>query len=890
MVAAAPFVVGWAFWLHRMGINDHDDMLSNELLFARQGLATLLFHNPWPDQSPLYFVYLHALRTIGESPFVVQFANAALLSVALGVTYLLARDLSGSRSVATASVFIGAVSPTSLWLVRNGRMYSLQLLFSILASLFVIRFLQRRRHRDLVAFALVSALNIYTHFFGFLITGLLFAALLFDAWRTPAMSSGEPSLTACRRLRAPLYTVLALAVVALPQVLRLVSFVTQSVPAARADVSLPALSPRFFDRVSWFWFVNADWGTLRPGEQLITAVYVGSIVVLAIAGLTAAGRRLGGVLATWIVVPLAVVGLAAGRIDLRDRYFVWTLPLLWVAVANGALGAMPSSRLTESRADIARGIRAALVVGVMVGSLWLLWNKLPERYSEWTKLMGAVERLYRPSMLAYMPPGSPMGIPRLIAVQGNMPDGLRNVRELSANTRDQFLQEVERQQEFIFFVYNGLENDEMRSRIRYLESRGYEKASIPTYGAGAQLFTRTTLDGWSQTQRIDPSSGSIVSWARQQLTVRSGNAGSDAPLGSALVARVDQDGTARMGQLFVSQRGEYGSWRLGPEIWDAVEDQPVTSGQIEQRSIAAHPASGSVLVVALPARAMGKSLALSYGIADTGIGFRGGANVDIAIYVNGVRHASLSCPNTPGWKQFALDTALLEGQPADTVLLLTTADDRSRHFAFRVDPSSVPAVGSAAASDDRSPFILTGAHRLSDTVERLRVYRLDGNRQIDSVSDGQTYSASDMHEATGNPGEGSVHRVWALGPPLWDAVGSTRQRSAGEIRKGIWAHPRDGTTLVIEALHLKLGELLRGEFGFTDHGVQMAASAGVTAPLNFRIALDGRTVFDQNVARTAGWSALAVSAGDARGERSLRIEIASAADKWGHFVFDLWSD
>ncbi len=886
----APLVVGWAFWLYRMGVNDHDDMLSNELLFARQGLGTLLFHNPWPDQSPLYFVYLHVLRAIGETPFVVQFANAVLLSVALAVTYLLARALSGTRSVAAAAVFIGAVSPTSLWLVRNGRMYSLQLLFSVLAALFVVRYLQHRRTSDVVAFAVASALNIYTHFFGFLITGLMFVVLGVDAWRVTPTSIGEPALTIGRNLRRVATAALLLAAIAVPQIVRLVSFATQSVPSARADVSLPALSPRFFDRVSWFWFVNAGWGSLSPGEQLITVVYVGSILILALAGLVAAGRRLGAAVATWIVVPLALASLAAGRIDIRDRYFVWTLPLLWVAVANGALGAMPFARLTGSRADITRGIRAALVVGVITGSLWLLWNKLPERYSEWTKLMGVVERLYRPSMLAYMPPGSPMGIPRLIAVQHNMPAGLRDVRDLSANTHDQFLQEVERQQDFIFFVYAGLENEEMRSRVRYLEAHNYRKATVPTYGAGAQIFTRVALDGWSQEQRVDPSPASIVSWARQQLAQRSASVRSTEPLANAFVARVEQSGSARVGQLFASQRGEFGSWRLGPESWDAVEDQPVTAGKVEQRSIAAHPASGSVLVVALPQQAMGKSLALSYGIADTGIGFRGGANVDIAVYVNGVRRTSLSCSNTPGWKQAAVDTASLDGQSADTVLLLTTADDRSRHFAFRLDASSTPAAPTATAVDDRSPFILTGGHRLSDRVERLRVYRLEGDRRIDGVSDGQTYSASDMHETTGSGGEGSVHRVWAFGPLPWDAVGSTRQVSGGEARKGIWAHPRDGTTLVIEASHVKPGELLRGQFGFSNHGVEMAASVGVTAPLTFRIAVDGRTVFEQVVARSTGWSGLAVPLGAGGGERSLRIEISSAADKWGHFVFDLWSE
>ncbi|HUR33866.1 MAG TPA: glycosyltransferase family 39 protein [Vicinamibacterales bacterium] len=892
LVLGATLVIGWVFWLYRIGVNDHDDMLSNELLFARQGLATLLFRNPWPDQSPLYFLYLHALRTIGESPFVIQVANAALLTATLTATYFLAIAFFPSRAVARAAVFIGAVSPTSLWLVRNGRMYSLQVLFAVLAAIFVLRYLERRRASDLVAFCAASVLNIYTHFFGFLITALLFVPAMADAWLRPPDPDAAPLLSRWRRLRAVAWAAGAVALLSVPQIVRLASLVTGDVPSARADVSLPGLSPRFFDRVSWFWFVNADWGPLRPGEQLITAIYVGSIVLLAAAGLAAAGRRLAATAALWILVPLAAVGLAAGRIDVRDRYFVWTLPLLWVAVAAGGFGALPSARVTGALADIARGVRAALVVAVATASLWLLWHKLPERYAEWTKLMSGIERVYRPSMNVYMPPGSPMGIPRLIAIQRRLPSGLQDVRELSATTHAQFLQEVERGQEFVFLVYNGLENDEMRARVRYLEARQYLAATIPVYGASARIFSRAAVAGWSETRQLagTVSPAAIAAWAREQRGERAVSTPGAPALGGAFVARVAANGAARTGSLFVSQRGEYGAWRLGPEPWDAVEEQRVTSGRIEHTAIAAHPASDSALVVALPPQTMSKSLDLAYGIADSGLGFRGGASVELSVYVNGEWKADLSCPNTPGWKHLSIDTASLDRQTADAVLVLTTVDDRSRHFAFRLDASPRPAASAASAVRDPSPFVLTGGRRLSDTVERLRVYRLDARGRVDGVSDGRTYAAADMHEASGAGGEGAVHRVWALGPLLWDAVGSTRQPSGGEVRKGIWAHPRDGTTLVIEADQVQLGDLLRGQFGISDVGVNMAQSTGVTAPITFTIAIDGQPVFHQEVARAAGWLGLAVPAGRSAGAHTLRIEIASASDKWGHFVFDLWSD
>jgi hypothetical protein len=885
-IVACILAVGWAFWLQRMGVNDHDDMLSNELIFARQAVGSLIFRIPWPDQSPLYFLYLRALRLAGESAFVVQFANAVLFSATLAATYRLALAFSNSRVAAGSAVLLGAISPTGLWLVRYGRMYSLQALFSVLASLSVLRYLERRRPRDLVAFALLSVLSIYTHFFAFAITALLFVPLIADAWLEarlpkPARSDGE-----WNPLVPPALAAASVLVLTLPQIFRLPALVTAGTPV-RAEVSLPVLSPQFLDRVSWFWFVNADWGALRPGELLLTAVYIGSIALLAVVGLAAVRRRIGVTFAFWILLPVAGLGLAAARMDVRDRYFVWALPLIWTAVASGGFAALPPAWLTGARADVARGLRAALVVAAMAGSLWLLWHKLPERRPEGTKLMSAVAQLYRPSMRVYMPPSSAMGIPRLIALQRDLPAGLRDVRVLSAGTRQQFLQEVEDGEDFIFLLFGTPQNDEMRWRARYLQDHDYRKAVIPVFAASALIFTRQALDGWTESQRLgrDPSPEAVVAWARQQLRSRQTAAAPAPPLANAFVARVQPDGEARVGRLFISQHGEWGTWRLGPEEWNAVEDARVPSGLAEHNVIAAQGGEGSVLVVAFPAMPMKKSLDLFYGLADGAVA-RPGGSVEIGFYVNGERKSDLWSPNA-GWKTFAADTSALDGQHADVVLLLTS--EASRRFAFRLEPSTLAALASVDVPQSSGPIALTGGHRLSGAVDRLRVYRLGGQGRMDAQQDGRTYTAEDMHEAAGRQGEGGLRRVWALGALPWDGVGVTRQRSNGEPRDGLWAHPKNGTKLVIDAPAVHLGTLLRGHVGFTDFALDRGKAAGATAPVRFAVSIDGKRVFAREIARTAGWTSIAIPVEGPDTGRRLRIEISSASDAWAHFIFDLWS-
>jgi hypothetical protein len=884
--------IGWTFWLQRMGVNDHDDMLSNELIFARGDVMSLLFRNPWPDQSPLYFLFLHVVRAIGESAFAIQLVNAVLLTMTLVATYMFGLAFSRSRAVAGAAIFWGAVSPTSLWLVRNGRMYSLQILFSVIASLFVLRYLDRRRPRDLVVLTLISVLNIYSHFVGFLITVLLFVPLIVSASLEAFRLKSEASVNAWDPLRPLALAAIGVAVLAFPQIVRFASLVGQGVQAARADISLPPLSSQFLGRIGWFWFVNADWGSLGRAGQVVTAVYVGSIVALAVGGLTAVGRRVGLAAALWILFPLVGIGLTAARMDVRDRYFVWTLPLLWIAVATGGFGAMPSRRITGAAAEIARGVRAALVIAIAAGSLWLLWNKLPERYAEWTKLMEGLEEIYRPSMRVYMPPGSSPGTPRLLARQLNLPAGLQDIRDLSADTHAQFLTEVDRGQDFVFLLYATYDNAEMQWRIRYLEERNYQKTVLPVFAASAQIFTRGDVDGFWQDQRLapNPSPETIVAWARSQLHDRSRGSGGAVSLADAVVARVHPDGVVRKGRLFISQHGEDGSWKLGPQEWDGVQDARTSSGRVERKVIAAHPATGSVLVVALPALKMKKSLELWYGIADTGLMFRSGADVNVSFYVSGEKKFDVSCPNTPGWKVLAADTASLEGRATDVVMLITTANDTARHFAFRLEPSSQPAMRSLSAARGSGPVELGGGRTLADAADRLRVYRLEGERRIDAQSDGRTYSAAEMHEATGSGGEGSVRRVWALGPFLWDSVGVTRQTSGGDALDGLWAHPRTGTTLVVEAPAVKMGALLRGYLGFTDFSVDQAQGVGVRAPVSFKLSIDNRPAFESDVARTAGWTRLAIPIGGTPREHSLRIEISCAIDSWAHFIFDLSSD
>ncbi len=413
---ALVLAIGSGFWLQRLGVNDLDDAASNEVIFARQPLATLLFDARWPDQSPLYFVVLHFWRAFGESPRAMALLQLALLSVGVVLVHRVARRLCRPRAVADGATLLAALSPASLWLVRNGRMYTLQLVLFLAALSCLMRFQDERRPRDLLGFALASVLGIYNHFFGLLITAALIlwlcGELALEAYARRA-AGDEPAGARPFPRRVLPYALawgLVIAMAAAPQAARMLAFAHEGGRILNSR-SLPGLSLLFLREVSAFWFVNTQPGVPSP-PLLVTAVYFAVIYGSVAFGTASGSRRFRLLVLVALILPLLTLGLAAFRLDLRPRYFIYMLPLIWMAVANAALGAEHSTARLPSAARVGRTL---LFVAVASCSTWLVTRKLPERYPQWTKLMKGLQKLDWPGMAVYMPPGPEMGSPMIVA-------------------------------------------------------------------------------------------------------------------------------------------------------------------------------------------------------------------------------------------------------------------------------------------------------------------------------------------------------------------------------------------------------------------------------------------------------------------------------------------
>lgn len=192
---------------------------------------------------------------------------------------------------------------------------------------------------------------------------------------------------------------------------------------------------------------------------------------------------------------------------------------------------------------------------------------------------------------------------------------------------------------------------------------------------------------------------------------------------------------------------------------------------------------------------------------------------------------------------------------------------------------------------------------LSASLRLLDVQRLGppGTAPLRASFDPTLYTAEAMHEARHPVPDdergaalrsGEVLGRWALGRQLWDGVGLTRQRSSGEVREGLWAHPRDGTRLRIEAEIRPAGAQLSGFYGFTDFSLEHARRMGIESPVRFVLSLDGEVLHSADWPRGAGWQVFTLPLPESaeRGPHRLSIEISSPRDKWAHFVFDVWAE
>ena len=134
-------------------------------LSARLPLGDMLWWTATDIQPPLYYLLLRPwLLLAGESEFALRFPSLIFGVLTVPLMFVVARRLFGPRAGVLAGL-LAAAAPLYVWYAQEARMYTLLTFLGLLASYLLLRALDRPTRRVWLAYTLVSALALYTHYF-----------------------------------------------------------------------------------------------------------------------------------------------------------------------------------------------------------------------------------------------------------------------------------------------------------------------------------------------------------------------------------------------------------------------------------------------------------------------------------------------------------------------------------------------------------------------------------------------------------------------------------------------------------------------------------------------------------------------------------------------------
>lgn len=167
--------------LYRLG---HESLWFDEgwsALIAKMGwtsLRSVLLTQPFP----LYYASLNLWAKLGDSEFTLRLLSAAAGVLSIPLLYKIACFCANRRAAILAALLL-AVSPLHIWYSQEARMYALATLLALGATWSFLRALQRDNWAWWGAYALLSAMALYTFYYTAFILLAHGFFLLYLGWR-----------------------------------------------------------------------------------------------------------------------------------------------------------------------------------------------------------------------------------------------------------------------------------------------------------------------------------------------------------------------------------------------------------------------------------------------------------------------------------------------------------------------------------------------------------------------------------------------------------------------------------------------------------------------------------------------------------------------------------
>lgn len=147
---------------------------ATSLIIARMDLPSVIAWAAADVHPPLYYMVLHFWLRLGETEYAIRALSAVFGVLTIVTVYSLACDLLGQRAGILSALLL-ALAPLHIWYCQEARMYVMVTMLSLLASRLLLLGLRSdaatanrsgsRSIRYWLAYVLVSALALYTHYF-----------------------------------------------------------------------------------------------------------------------------------------------------------------------------------------------------------------------------------------------------------------------------------------------------------------------------------------------------------------------------------------------------------------------------------------------------------------------------------------------------------------------------------------------------------------------------------------------------------------------------------------------------------------------------------------------------------------------------------------------------